>query len=234
MKNLVTIQEAKAVTSSLQIAQVFSKEHRNVIASIKELLSTAENSALLKMFIESTYIASNGKSNPMYIITRDGFTLLAMGFTGKKALQFKIDYINAFNKMEEHIKNQSAVQVSQPTLPKRKATGKRVETYLPNEDVLRLQIAAYQAGYPSVYSLLQKMIYDFINNGNIDRKVRYLEFQVEYLTGMNESLNTLYKERNQFVGDILPLVQEMNRTIEEERTLRKKYEAKLRQIKQLA
>lgn len=124
----------------------------------------------------------------------------------------------------------------QPTLPKRKPTGKRVETYLPHEDVLRLQIATYDAGYPSVYSALQTLIYNFLENrgGNMDRKMKYLEFQVEYLTGMNETLNNMYKERNQFVGDMLPFIQEMNRTIDEERTLRKKYEAKLRQIKQLA
>lgn len=57
------------------------------------------------MFVPSTYIASNNKENPMFIMNRDGFTLLAMGFTGEKALQFKLEYINAFNKMEESIKN---------------------------------------------------------------------------------------------------------------------------------
>lgn len=57
------------------------------------------------MFVPSTYIASNNKENPMFIMNRDGFTLLAMGFTGEKALQFKLEYINAFNKMEETIKN---------------------------------------------------------------------------------------------------------------------------------
>lgn len=111
--------------------------------------------------------------------------------------------------------------------------GKRVETYLPHEDVLRFQIAAYNAGYPSVYSALQTLIYNFLENrgGNMDRKTKYLEFQVEYLTGMNETLTNLYSERNQCFGNMLPFIQEMNRTIDEERTLRKKYESKLRQIK---
>lgn len=109
----------------------------------------------------------------MYIINRDGFTLLAMGFTGKKALQFKIDYINAFNQMEEYIKNQSG----QPTLPKRKATGKRVETYLPNEDVLRLQITAYQEGYQSVYHLMQCLVYEFLESpySSVKEKIKHLE-----------------------------------------------------------
>lgn len=156
--NLVTIQEAKAVTSSLQVAQTFGKNHQHVIRDVENLKKDVSNFG--QMYVESSYLDSYNRKQRMYVINRDGFTLLAMGFTGKKALQFKIDYINAFNRMEEHIKN----QLVQPTLPKRKATGKRVETYLPNYDVLRLQTAAYQAGYPSVYSLLQKMIYDFIEH----------------------------------------------------------------------
>lgn len=153
--NLVTIQDKKAVTSSLQIAQVFSKEHRHVITSIRELLNTAENSALLKMFVESTYVASNGKSNPMYIINRDGFTLLAMGFTGKKALQFKLAYIAAFNKMEEYLKNQL-------TQPAKHNPRKRIATDLPQKDVLQLNILALQFGFDSIYQLLQILVYNFI------------------------------------------------------------------------
>ena len=88
------------------VAEKFGKNHRDVLESIREMIKgRAENSAVLKMFVPSTYIASNNKENPMFIMNRDGFTLLAMGFTGEKALQFKLEYINAFNKMEEAIKN---------------------------------------------------------------------------------------------------------------------------------
>lgn len=58
------------------------------------------------MFVESTYV-NRGKEYPMIYMNRDGFTLLAMGFTGKKALDFKLKYIQAFNKMEQQIRNQS-------------------------------------------------------------------------------------------------------------------------------
>lgn len=87
------------------VADKFGKNHKHVLDAIRELISSAEKSAVLKMFVPSTYIASNNKENPMFIMNRDGFTLLAMGFTGEKALQFKLEYINAFNKMEEAIKN---------------------------------------------------------------------------------------------------------------------------------
>lgn len=109
MKELVFQgQNSQALTNSLLVAEKFGKEHRNVMQSISNLISSAENSVVLNMFVETSYIASNGKENPMYVMNRDGFTLLAMGFTGSKALQFKIDYIAAFNAMEKQIK---AIQV---------------------------------------------------------------------------------------------------------------------------
>jgi phage regulator Rha-like protein len=56
-------------------------------------------------FVTTTYKDSTGKSNPLFVMTRDGFSLLVMGFTGKEALKFKIEYINAFNQMEDIIHN---------------------------------------------------------------------------------------------------------------------------------
>lgn len=73
--------------------------------SIRNLIGgTAENSAIAEMFSESTYLNEQNKEQPMFLMNRDGFTLLAMGFTGKKAMQFKLEYIKAFNSMEAQIK----------------------------------------------------------------------------------------------------------------------------------
>lgn len=95
----------QAVTSSLLIAGKFGKEHKNVMQSIRNLIGgTAENSAVAEMFSESTYLNEQNKEQPMFLMNRDGFTLLAMGFTGKKAMQFKLEYIKAFNSMEAQIK----------------------------------------------------------------------------------------------------------------------------------
>ncbi|MCT3570240.1 Rha family transcriptional regulator [Levilactobacillus brevis] len=104
MNELVIMKDKQAVTSSLQVADTFGKEHRNVLANIGGLL---KNKHTQHMFVKGTYINSqNGQSYPEYYMNRDGFTLLAMGFTGDKALQFKLQYIDAFNEMEQQVKFQ--------------------------------------------------------------------------------------------------------------------------------
>lgn len=104
------------VVSSRKVAEDFGKEHRNVLANIREML-TAENSAVLsKMFYATTYVNIQNKEQPEYLMNRDGFTLLAMGFTGRKAFEWKLKYINAFNKMEEQLKELSAPQTLDDTL----------------------------------------------------------------------------------------------------------------------
>ena len=93
----------KILASSREVAERFEKESRNVVRDIKNL--TAQNCAVKNMFIESTYKNSRGKEYPMYLMDRDGFSLLVMGFTGKKALEWKLKYIDAFNRMEEKLKS---------------------------------------------------------------------------------------------------------------------------------
>lgn len=94
--------DGELVVTSRQIAEDFDKRHADVIEKIEELIKT-ENS-VMTMFIESSYKAGTGKSYKEYLITRDGFSLLVMGFTGSKALEWKIKYIEAFNKMEQALK----------------------------------------------------------------------------------------------------------------------------------
>lgn len=103
-------QNDQVITTSLKVAETFEKEHRNVLKSIRKLMS-ATNVAVAQMFDETTYVNEQGKEQPMFFMNRDGFTLLAMGFSGEKALKFKVDYINAFNTMEEELKSQK------PALP---------------------------------------------------------------------------------------------------------------------
>ena len=92
------------VVSSLDVAETFEKNHRDVRESIRNIESTISTAEFSALFILGSYKASNGKPNPMYVMTRDGFTLLAMGYTGEKAMQFKLAYIKQFNAMEELLK----------------------------------------------------------------------------------------------------------------------------------
>jgi Rha family phage regulatory protein len=100
MTKLVVIKNNQVVVSSRQVAEKFGKEHKHVLDSVREILK-AENSAV-RFFQENMYkVEGNNKSYPEYLMNRDGFTLLAMGFTGKEALQWKLKYIAAFNEMEQ-------------------------------------------------------------------------------------------------------------------------------------
>ena len=105
MSEFINVQQVdgQLLVSSREIATNFEKQHKHVIEKIEN--TRAENSAIQEMFIESTYIASNGKTNKEFLITRDGFSLLVMGFTGSKAMNWKLRYIEAFNKMEQQLKN---------------------------------------------------------------------------------------------------------------------------------
>lgn len=93
-----------ALTTSLLVAEKFGKEHSKVIRTIESLVLGEANFGLANYFEKSSYVDSQNKSRPMYIMNRDGFSLLVMGFTGKKALQFKLEFIDAFNEMERTIK----------------------------------------------------------------------------------------------------------------------------------
>lgn len=101
MKQLVVISNNQIVVSSKDIAEHFGKDHKNVLQSIRDIL-VAENSAT--KFFQETSSVYRGQHFPFYLMNRDGFSLLAMGFTGKKALQWKLKYIEAFNEMEETLK----------------------------------------------------------------------------------------------------------------------------------
>lgn len=104
MKELVFKGESNQVlTNSLLVAEKFGKEHNKVIRDIQNLSCSDEFRAA--NFGVSSYISLQNKELPMYVMTKDGFSFLVMGYTGVKAGMFKEEYIKAFNKMEETIKN---------------------------------------------------------------------------------------------------------------------------------
>lgn len=111
-KNLVSVNDGKVVTTSLQVAEHFQRPHKDVLSSIRKLdcspIFQERNFSL--SFYHSKLLNGGYKKQPMYYITRDGFTFLAMGFTGKIAARFKEAYINAFNEMEKKLAGETITE----------------------------------------------------------------------------------------------------------------------------
>lgn len=105
------------VTTTLKVAEKFEKNHKDVLRAVRNLMNTAQNCA--QYFASTTYVDSSGKSNEMFVMTRDGFSLLAMGFTGEKAIQWKLKYIDAFNKMEQIIVHAQLPDFTNPVIAAR-------------------------------------------------------------------------------------------------------------------
>lgn len=93
-------------TTSQHVAAVFGKRHDNVLRTIRALMEQLPAEFNVLNFEAVAYLDEKAESRSMYRLTRDGFTLLAMRFTGKKALMFQLAYIEAFNRMAEYIQNQ--------------------------------------------------------------------------------------------------------------------------------
>lgn len=112
MEMLINLQKqnGQPVVSSREVAEHFGKRHDNVVRDIENLIEgmskIEDTHKLTKLFLENVYRnEQNQQMYKEYLLNRDGFTLLAMGFTGSKALEWKIKYIDAFNQMEQFIKS---------------------------------------------------------------------------------------------------------------------------------
>lgn len=103
MNDLLTISNGQPTASSRDIAEHFGKRHDHVLRDIETLGKDLPNFG--EMFFDTEIPDSYGRPQRAYLMNRDGFTLLAMGFNGKEALEWKIKYINAFNAMEQELRN---------------------------------------------------------------------------------------------------------------------------------
>ena len=108
---ILSMQSGEPVASSRQIAENFEKNHNHVLRDIDSLKKDVSNFG--QMFFETTAPDSYGREQRAYLMNRDGFTLLAMGFTGKAALEWKLKYIAAFNEMEKKLADQPQLTRSQ-------------------------------------------------------------------------------------------------------------------------
>lgn len=148
--SLVAVENEHAVTTSLRVAEVFGKEHYNVMKAIKSLDCSEEFRAV--NFNASKIAYQNGnikKQLPMYYITRDGFMFLVMGFTGKTAAKWKEAYIKAFNEMEAKIR---AEQMAKAIEEHDKKEAEEYEKLLEREEREEAAIDARVAAMPPAKS----------------------------------------------------------------------------------
>lgn len=110
MDELVFLKNEDAMTDSLIVAEAFKKRHDHVVRAIENLIEGLPKNEDTPMFIKAWYKhPQNGERYTKYLMNRDGFSLLVMGFTGKKALEWKLKYIDAFNKMESVIREKTTL-----------------------------------------------------------------------------------------------------------------------------
>lgn len=115
--------------SSLEIAERFGKAHKDVLRAIQTLIDDLDSEFSQRNFAPAEYTDEQGKPRPMYHLTRDAFSLLAMGFTGKKALEWKVKYIEAFNLMEAELQKQAEAKTSRKkAIPASAEKTRRIET----------------------------------------------------------------------------------------------------------
>lgn len=193
MQNLVIMKDRQAVTSSLQVAEGFEKRHSHVIEAIENKISSAENSAQYEnMFSEGIYQDSSGKNNKMYYMNRDGFAFIAFGFTGRKADEFKLKYINAFNQMENEIKSSKL-----PTNPM---------------EVLELTFAAQKQANEKL-DKVDNRVTNLEENVNIDQgdysyltrrinKVVFQELEIKRFSKHKKQVDLFYKDINKGIHEI--------------------------------
>ncbi|HDR15548.1 MAG TPA: hypothetical protein ENN79_08755 [Desulfobacteraceae bacterium] len=163
---VVTIVNNQTTTTSLNVAEVFGKPHLDLPDIFRQ-----------GNFSQSSYTNTQGKDQPMYNMTRDGFAILVMGFTGKKAMKFKIAYINAFNQMEAEILKQKGItDHSQALTP---AQQREVQSLISERVYSLPDKREYRSGFRKMYGLIKSEFkvgsYKDLPSDRFDELVRFIE-----------------------------------------------------------
>lgn len=192
MNKLVIMKEQQAVTTSLQVAENFERNHRDVLKAIDDLKEgVAENYA--DLFYEDTYTHPQNKQEyRMIYMNRDGFTLLAMGFTGKKALEFKLKYIKAFNEMETHLNLTSMTQedIMIATLKTQKEIKQQLNTVTDDVESLKNEVDLSRYQKAKLSGLVRKNVMDAVGGK------RSHAYQELYRTAIAEHWRTIKNHFN--------------------------------------
>lgn len=141
--------EERVCVSSMDVAETFGKRHDNVLADIRAIQSSINSTEFSGLFTQETYMAGNGKRNPLFVMNRDGFTLLVMGYNGEAAMQFKLAYIRQFNAMETALRDKLIER--QKGIAVRQALTKALQQSTEND---RMHGHAYSTYTNSIYKVL--------------------------------------------------------------------------------
>lgn len=104
IKRHLTIKDGHPVTTTLDVSVFFGMKHKDVLRAISNKIADCSEEFAGRNFAPGSYADAQGQQRPMYELTRNGFTLLAMGFTGPRAMEFQIAYIEAFEQMERELR----------------------------------------------------------------------------------------------------------------------------------
>ena len=204
--------EEVTVVTSLDIAETFGKEHKNVLRDIRELECSDEFNRL--NFELTSYIDARNRKQDMYYITRDGFTLLAMGYTGEKAMRFKEAYIRQFNAMEKALIGK--LKEREKGIAVRQALTKAIQQSNENERMHGHAYSTYtDVIYKSLFGNSAKQLreeYGISKNDNLRdyfseedlKKVQNAEMLVSSLIGYgwgyNEIKNFITEQSRKFIA----------------------------------
>ena len=204
--------EEVTVVTSLDIAETFGKEHKNVLRDIRELECSDEFNRL--NFELTSYIDARNRKQDMYYITRDGFTLLVMGYTGEKAMRFKEAYIRQFNAMEKALIGK--LKEREKGIAVRQALTKAIQQSNENERMHGHAYSTYtDVIYKSLFGKSAKQLreeYGVSKNDNLRdyfseedlKKVQNAEMLVSSLIGYgwgyNEIKNFITEQSRKFIA----------------------------------
>ena len=179
MQELVILKNKEAVTTSLKVAEAFEKQHKNVIQAIEDKIQSAENSAhYQQMFAVGSYEDSRGRKQKIYYMNRDGFTFIAMGFTGRKADEFKLKYIKAFNEMEKSIKERMITiptthrEMAMLALAANEETNERVDAIESDLNDLKNNQLLAEPDYRTISNMVRNKIRVICNQQHLNSKAK--------------------------------------------------------------
>lgn len=197
MENLINIEnkEGVMVVSSREVAVNFGKEHKNVIRSIEIYQNRQPAQNWLGYFIPNEYKDAKGEIRKEYLLTRDGFSFLVMGFTGRKADEWKLKYIEAFNQMEETIKS------GKYQIPKTPMEALQLMFEVEKENALKIdkldnRMTDFEANAPLSPG-------EYIAVGRrVNEKIRSIKSDYALINATKEQTSELYRSINHDINDV--------------------------------